>query len=287
MTGLDPALCAAAAPPLPRDGAGVPVTHRARHRGRVRPGSRPRHAAPGSGLRLALPVPRRRPAARRSHRHARTAGSRQHSRTGAAGARSHERTGRAGPRPRPRTAIAAAGMDLLLWIVAGEWVAACRYDFDIRRVPWLAVSSLGLQAGLAQVVVGHLNSTYRNRHPAGSFDEALMLSVSVLTVSALCSLEVFWLPVDGLPGSLPALAFPVALVLTAGMRYLRRLAGERRRQHGPDAQRVLIYGAGETGARLAQRMLRDPRSPFLPVGFVDDDRDKRNMRSSGLRVLGA
>jgi len=183
--------------------------------------------------------------------------------------------------------VTAAVVDCLLWIVAAEWAAACRFDFDLDRVSWLPVTCFAVEAGLAQVAAGHVLSMYRNRYPVGSFDEVLMLSASVLVVSMLGSAQAVAFPVNGLPRSLPALAFPFALVLTGAARYLRRLATERRRRPAPGAERVLIYGAGNMGAQLAQRMLRDPRSPFLPVGFLDDDRGKRNLRNSGIRVLGA
>jgi FlaA1/EpsC-like NDP-sugar epimerase len=247
MTGVDPALRADEAPALPRDGAGVPVTHRSYDGDALRFGRRPRHAAPESG------TPRV-----RWHRP---------------------------DRPSAGT-LAAAATDWTLWVIAAQWAAACRYDFDPGRIAWLTVTTFGVQAGLAQVVVGHVAAVYRNRYPAGSFDEARMLCLSVLVVAGLCSAEVGWLRPDGLPRSLPALAAPAALVLIAGVRYVRRLAAERRGRPAAHAQRVLIYGAGRTGAQLALRMLRDPLSPFLPVGFVDDDRAKRNLRCGGLRVLG-
>src|SRR6266511_3394883 len=258
MTGVDAVSRADAAPALDR--AGVPVTERTHNHGPLRPGSPPRHAAAVSWRRLARPTWRREPREPREPRR---------------------------PREPARPGVTAAVVDCLLWIVAAEWAAACRFDFDLDRVSWLPVTCFAVEAGLAQVAAGHVLSMYRNRYPVGSFDEVLMLSASVLVVSMLGSAQAVAFPVNGLPRSLPALAFPFALVLTGAARYLRRLATERRRRPAPGAERVLIYGAGNMGAQLAQRMLRDPRSPFLPVGFLYDDRGKRNLRNSGIRVLGA
>src|SRR5436309_5668563 len=99
MTGVDPALGADAAPALPRDGAGVPVTHRTR-RSRARPASRPRHAAT-----------RPRPSPRTE--------AQTRARTG------REQAGRAQDLPRRRrpvlAMVAVAVTDWLLWIVAFGW----------------------------------------------------------------------------------------------------------------------------------------------------------------------
>jgi dTDP-glucose 4,6-dehydratase len=189
-------------------------------------------------------------------------------------------------RARAVQCAAKAVADGLLWALAVGWAAACRFDFDLERVSWGPVVHFAVLAGLAQVLAGYLVSLYRDRFAPGSFDEVLVLSASVLAVSLLGSAAVIAFPVTGVPRSLPFLAFPLALVLTCGARYLTRAVSEHGRRPAPTAERVLIYGAGSVGAQLARRMLHDPTSPFLPVGFLDDDLGKRNLRSSGVRVLG-
>lgn len=189
-------------------------------------------------------------------------------------------------RTRAARCAAKAVADGLLWILAVGGAAACRFDFDLGRVSWWQVGRLAVLAGLAQVLVGYAGWLYRNRVSAGSFDEVCVLAASVLAVSLLGSAVVIAFPVTGVPRSLPSLACPFALVLTCGARYLTRAVIEYNCQPAQTAERVLLYGAGEVGVQLARRMLHDPTSPFLPVGFLDDDPDKRNLRSSGIRVLG-
>jgi FlaA1/EpsC-like NDP-sugar epimerase len=48
----------------------------------------------------------------------------------------------------------------------------------------------------------------------------------------------------------------------------------------------VLFGAGEGAQQVITAMLRDPDSPYLPVALLDDDLDKRNLRLSGVRVLG-
>jgi FlaA1/EpsC-like NDP-sugar epimerase len=184
---------------------------------------------------------------------------------------------------RPATAFA----DALLWVVATCWAAACRYDFELARVHWPAVLALGMLAGAGQLLAGCLCALYRNRYNVGSLHECRALACSALAVALAGSVAVLAYPVEGVPRSLPALAFPFAVLLTGLIRFLQRSATEHRRRPAPNAERVLIYGAGDVGELLAMRMLRDPESPFLPVGFVDDDPAKRNLRLSGIRVVGS
>ncbi|HMN70068.1 MAG TPA: nucleoside-diphosphate sugar epimerase/dehydratase [Bdellovibrionales bacterium] len=50
--------------------------------------------------------------------------------------------------------------------------------------------------------------------------------------------------------------------------------------------KLIIYGAGQNGRLLAQRLLSDPAREHDLLGFIDDDREKRDKRIQGLQVLG-
>lgn len=49
---------------------------------------------------------------------------------------------------------------------------------------------------------------------------------------------------------------------------------------------VLVFGAGAAGHRLLRSMAHDPHCRYRPVGIVDDDPAKRNLRVEGVAVLG-
>ena len=49
---------------------------------------------------------------------------------------------------------------------------------------------------------------------------------------------------------------------------------------------MLVVGAGDAGQLLVREMQRNRRLAYTPVGFVDDDARKRNLRIHGVRVLG-
>jgi FlaA1/EpsC-like NDP-sugar epimerase len=51
-------------------------------------------------------------------------------------------------------------------------------------------------------------------------------------------------------------------------------------------KRLILIGAGKTGAKIAREILDTVDSPFEITGFIDDDLDKRGARLHGIQVLG-
>ena len=49
---------------------------------------------------------------------------------------------------------------------------------------------------------------------------------------------------------------------------------------------TLIVGAGSAGEQLVRDIIRSPRYDYLPVGFIDDNPQKRKTQIHGIRVLG-
>lgn len=179
-------------------------------------------------------------------------------------------------------------VDAEAWVIAITFAVLFRFDFATDRVSWLSVGILAMLAVVLQAVFGWLLALYRGRHQHGAFHEAQTLLATVVAVSALLfGVCLFWFSPPGLPRSTALVALPVAFVIMGGSRYVRRLVAERKVRPRESAQRALIYGAGQTGAYLVKRMLSDPTSPYLPVGLIDDDPDKRRLRLSNVPVLGS
>jgi FlaA1/EpsC-like NDP-sugar epimerase len=90
-----------------------------------------------------------------------------------------------------------------------------------------------------------------------------------------------------LPRSIVALDYLLLLAFVTGTRLLARSLVERPGggivARGKD---VLVVGAGDAGQLLVREMQRNRRLAYTPVGFVDDDVRKRNLRIHGVRVLG-
>ena len=93
---------------------------------------------------------------------------------------------------------------------------------------------------------------------------------------------------SALPKSIAALDLLLLLAFVAGTRLLARSLIERPQTgslvaHGKE---VLIVGAGDAAQLLIREMQRNRKLAYTPIGFVDDDPRKKNLRIHGVRVLG-
>jgi dTDP-glucose 4,6-dehydratase len=178
-------------------------------------------------------------------------------------------------------------LDLASWSVAA-WVAVyLRFDFEIpenfrhnllKFIPFI---------GAVQLTIGLGSGLYRRRWRYGSIDEvaALVITSSVTTVVVAAFNNWIFDP-RLLPMSAIWFAGVVGLVLMAGIRYAWRLLLERRNRPGIDADRMIVFGAGDGGDQAIRAMLQAPHSPYLPVAILDDDPLKKRLSIKGVRVLG-
>ncbi len=82
--------------------------------------------------------------------------------------------------------------------------------------------------------------------------------------------------------------FLLCLALVAGVRMLARTLIERPLPGRIVARgkEALVVGAGDAAQLIVKEMLRAPSLGYTPIGFVDDDPRKKNLRLHGVRVLG-
>lgn len=178
-------------------------------------------------------------------------------------------------------------VDALAWTFALVFAALLRYDFQFASVHWRWLAVICLSVVILQFVAGWTAHLYGGRHPYGSFAEVRALLVAVVTVALVVGLPVGLFGVAiGAPRSLFLIATPFAFLLMGSARYMKRLVLEQASRPDEDAQRVLIFGAGFLGASLVRRMLTEPNSQYLPVGFIEDSPGRRNVWHDGVRVLG-
>jgi FlaA1/EpsC-like NDP-sugar epimerase len=94
-------------------------------------------------------------------------------------------------------------------------------------------------------------------------------------------------PTVKLPRGIAALDLLLTLAFIAGSRLLARTLMER-----PTAgivargKEVLLVGAGDAGQLVIREMQRNRQLGYTPIGLIDDDPRKKNLRIHGVRVLG-
>ena len=90
-----------------------------------------------------------------------------------------------------------------------------------------------------------------------------------------------------LPRSVAILDWLLLLGLIAGTRLLARTLIER---PGTSlvarGKEVLVAGAGDAGQLVIRELQRNRQLGYTPIGLIDDDPRKRNLRVHGVRVLG-
>lgn len=195
----------------------------------------------------------------------------------------------------PRAAISRDFGVNLVWILgdAVVWVSAVlvtiwsRLEFAPSSAAVLDALLLALIAASVHVGAGLLLGPYLVPHLRGSFEEVTSLARAAAIAGAfLVLLATATNDVLFLPRSSPFLSTAMAVTLMLAGRVTVRAYRARHTPCNPDANRVIILGAGESG-RSVVRALRQADTPDLvPVGLLDDDRRKRRLVIDGLPVAG-
>jgi FlaA1/EpsC-like NDP-sugar epimerase len=113
----------------------------------------------------------------------------------------------------------------------------------------------------------------------------------VTVACAVADLVVYFAhPVKGfpLPRSVAVLDWLLLLAFIAGTRLIARSLIERPGAASLVARgkEVIVVGAGDAAQLVIREMLKTPALGYTPIGLIDDDPRKKNLRLHGIRVLG-
>ena len=183
-------------------------------------------------------------------------------------------------------------IDMIIWSVTAIAASYARFEYQGHHDPFGATKSSVIRVIpivlVVHAIVGYVVGIYRRRWRYGSFDEVGGLVVAALiTTSVLFILRFFDQSLTPFPRSVILIAGFAGLCFVAASRYTWRLIREQlRRPTDQTAAKILVYGAGEGGIQMVNTLLRNPQSPYLPVGFLDDNPDTHRLSISGVPVLG-
>jgi FlaA1/EpsC-like NDP-sugar epimerase len=112
----------------------------------------------------------------------------------------------------------------------------------------------------------------------------------VALASVLADVAVYLIspvPTVKLPRGIAALDLLLTLAFIAGSRLLARTLMERPTSGlVARGKEVLVVGAGDAGQLVIREMQRSRQLGYTPIGLIDDDPRKKNLRIHGIRVLG-
>ena len=185
--------------------------------------------------------------------------------------------------------IPVIAYDVLSIFVA--WYLAYWLRYNLQPVPGNLAKShsllaLSILAGV-QIVCYYYFKVYRGLWRFSSLNDVARILRAVVS-AAVIVMPLFYLAsvLPYIPRSVLPLYSMILVTLLCGARLLFRSHWDQKgnRKADGEIQRVLIIGAGQAGESLIRDLKRT--TSYLPVGLVDDSKNKRGLEVHGVRVLG-
>ena len=164
-----------------------------------------------------------------------------------------------------------------------------RFDFQIANSYWqLILKTLPVLACIKMIILGYFG-LYSGLWRYASVDDIWrILKANVLATLCFILAVNFMHTFSGFPRTIFVIDFILSFGFMASIRFGSRLARERfRPQHITKRKKALIVGAGEAGVMVLRESQLNLRTNLEIVGFIDDDRRKKNLRIQGVNILGA
>lgn len=165
-----------------------------------------------------------------------------------------------------------------------------RFDFQIPQERWNYLPVYILISLTVKVVVYQLTGLNRGWWKYFSLSDMVQIFKAVTIAHALI-FAIHLLPfAPFIPRATTIIDYTFTLLLVGGARMGMRLYYER--LHLPFAsrrssdKRVLIIGAGDCGIHLLRQIQTSESERIQVIGFLDDSRQKKEMRFLGVPVLG-
>ena len=190
---------------------------------------------------------------------------------------------------RHRTRLLFVAGDVIAVLLANVLALALRFDFkwsSITEPAFRATELLLIDIVLTPLVFLAMG-LYQSYWKYMSLDDLLRLVRAIIYRTAGLIILFYALGFVGLPRAVMIINTVLLLMMTGALRLAPRFHLEffsaRRRGSG---RRTLIVGAGDTGESLLRELKRAPHLEYNPIGFIDDDAEKRGIKIHGVPVLG-
>ncbi len=150
------------------------------------------------------------------------------------------------------------------------------------------VAAFGILAVIVLLLCAYLCGVYHRIWQYAGVHDFLVIALAVTGGTAIIYVAALMLKLR-FAMAVPTVLWPMSLFFLGGTRFIQRLlwGGYLKESRPEKSKRALIIGAGEAGALIAKTLKSTRTSVGLtPVGFVDDNPEKKALRLCGLKILG-
>ena len=175
-------------------------------------------------------------------------------------------------------------LNIAIWILASFFALFFRYDFSIPFSLVIKVLPTMLSLIVIFYVVSFFDSKLFGASRRNTIEDFFSTVRRYLTTGILHFVFLFVYPSFFLPRSFPILASIFALglftLIIKTLKYIYQLILMRNRKI-----LVGIYGAGQQGQLLTQKILSDNNLDWKPIVIFDDNKDIKLSKVNGIKVV--
>lgn len=186
----------------------------------------------------------------------------------------------------PLFRIGQVSVDILLVLAIYTSVFITRFEGNIPlnhiKQFWFFLPILPL----IRITTNYIMGLYYHLWKYFGMKEMISVFYSTTLGSIIFVLVVYLTNNSSFPRSIFIFEWALMVIAFLLVRSSRRFSQEIINMQKKSKQRVLIIGAGIAGQHLATEMLRNPSNNYMPIGFIDDDKQKLKARINGLKVFG-
>ena len=158
--------------------------------------------------------------------------------------------------------------------------------------------SLLWMTGLALIIkpiVYYLFGLYRRMWVYASIPEIKLIFFAVTAASILVSVPMYFFLYGqvfySFPRSVLVIDWILSLLMVGGQRFSFRIFSESvKRSVSPKksetVKQILVIGAGDAGAMIVKELQRNPQLAMRPIGFLDDNLEKKGKTIHSIPVFG-
>jgi FlaA1/EpsC-like NDP-sugar epimerase len=186
----------------------------------------------------------------------------------------------------PLFRIGQVSIDIILVLVIYCSVFITRFEGNIPlnhiKQFWFFLPVLPL----IRIITNYIMGLYYHLWKYFGMKEMISVFYSTTLGSIIFVLVVYLTNNSSFPRSIFLFEWALMSIAFLLIRSSRRFSQEIINMQKKSKQRVLIIGAGIAGQHLVTEMNRNPSNTYMPIGYIDDDKQKIRAKINGLKVFG-